>query len=93
MYLTIKQWILFKLKLWGWDMPKNGQRIRITYLPFNNGKPNKNIWIGTEGIVHDAKEHSFSLKMESGAWLVVYMKNRKGKRKPINFEILKTPKA
>jgi len=31
--------------------PKIGERIKITWLPFNNGYPNPNCYIGSVGIV------------------------------------------
>jgi hypothetical protein len=53
---------------------KNGEKIKITWLPYNNGYPNKNVYIGSEGVVEDLHEDgSFCLRMET-AILVVYGK-------------------
>jgi hypothetical protein len=49
---------------------KNGERIRITYLPpCRNGYGSKNPYIGMEGIVHDFDGKSFSIMTET-SWLV-----------------------
>jgi hypothetical protein len=59
--------------------PKNGDFIRLTWLPDpKNGWPGeptpKNCYIGSEGIVEDMKEDgSFTLRME-GAILIVHNK-------------------
>ena len=50
----------------------NGDKIKITSLPYNNGFPNKNVYIGSEGIVEDLSEDkkSFALNM-GGSTLIV----------------------
>ena len=53
---------------------KNGDKIEITWLPYNNGYPNKNAYIGSKGVVENLdKDGSFDLKMET-AILIVFWK-------------------
>ena len=51
--------------------PKVGQKIQVTWLPYNNGYPNKNVYIGCKGIVTDVvREGGFCLDL-GGAILAV----------------------
>jgi len=39
------------LKLFYSRQPKIGDNLKITWLPYNNGFPEPNVWIGSSGIV------------------------------------------
>lgn len=69
--------LLLKRKFCKGTKPENGKRIRITWLPSNNGHPNKNCHIGAEGIVESCDEDGFVLRYDSGACLLVLHKKYK----------------
>ncbi len=50
--------------------PKNGDKIKLTWLPYNNAIPNKNCYIGSEGIVTDMSDYGFTLDMGNGILIV-----------------------
>ena len=63
---------LFKKRNWVHEIPQEGKRIEITWLPFNNAYPEPNCYIGSKGIVEDVQEDgSFVLRFNSGSSLIV----------------------
>jgi len=67
---------------WFYSLPKNGDKIRLTWLPNSKNHPSiENCYIGSEGIVMDMDESpltdgSFTLKMESSYLILPF--NKKG---------------
>jgi len=51
--------------------PKNGERIKITFLPKNNAAPNPNCYIGSTGVVEESDADGFVLRYDSGSSLIV----------------------
>lgn len=60
-------------------LPKEGAKIKITWLPYNNGYPQPNVYIGSEGIVEDLdmETGSFVLNMGSSALIICPRKGHK----------------
>jgi len=69
--------------------PLEGDRIRITWLPYNNAYPEPNCYIGSEGVVDwvDTEDGSFHLRMESGAGLMVGIR-RYGRKPEYKYELI-----
>lgn len=61
---------------WYYSLPKNGERIKLTWLPNPKNHPTvNNCYIGAEGIVQDMNETpltdgSFTLKMDTAILIV-----------------------
>ena len=51
--------------------PKNGEIIKITWLPKNNAYPAENCYIGSVGVVEDSDAIGIVLRYESGASLII----------------------
>ena len=51
-------------------IPPEGSKIKITWLPYNNGWPEKNVYIGSEGIAKECSPEGFTLDMEKANLIV-----------------------
>ncbi len=69
-YKVFIQWTAANYKNLGPRELKNGDYIRMTYMPpCRNGHGSPNPYIGMEGVVHDLDNGKFSILTKGGAWL------------------------